>query len=156
MSGPHPHPGGGANGEIKPNPNTSKSSSPDQLSPTYAKAVGGGAGGQSHLMKYAEIIAQQKSQRNVLEVKLRKIIHINKDTNEKMDPPKNLTIDDLSEIIFETMNIQFKDCLGVDYYTGRYDTREIMLKPGVDSSRYITIEPMLFKDHEIIVKKKAE
>ena len=72
-------------------------------------------------MKYAEIIAQHKSQRNVLEVKLRKIIKINKDTNEKMDPPKNLTIDDLSEIIFETMNIQFKDCLGVDYYTGRYD-----------------------------------
>ena len=66
---------------------------------------------------------------------------------------KNLTFDDVSELIFEIINIQFEECIGVDYFTGRYDTREVMLKPDVDSSKYITIDPILFKDHEITVKK---
>ena len=103
-------------------------------------------------MKYAEIIATQKSQRNVLEIKMKKT---NQDNRAAMDHTivKNLTFDDVSELIFEIINIQFEECIGVDYFTGRYDTREVMLKPDVDYSKYITIDPILFKDHEITVKK---
>ena len=104
------------------------------------------------LNKYAEIIASQKSQRNVQEVKIKKI---NPDSRADMDsvPTKNLTFDDISELIFEIMNIQFEECIGVDSYTGRYDTKEIMLKPEVDSTKYITTAPIMFKNHEVTVKK---
>ena len=138
-------PGGGVPPPGHPPP--SSSPTPDQLSPTYAKAVGGATGSPSQLKKYAEIIAHQKSQRNVLEVKIRKI------TSTGMNPPKHLTLDDISEFIFENLNLQFEECVGVDFFTGRFDTKEILLKPGIDSSKYITSEPIVYKEHEIEVKK---
>ena len=149
MGDPPPDPGG----QETPIPMSSLSLTfPDQSTPSYAKAVGGAAGGSKHLKKYAEIIAQQKSQRNVLEVKIKKIAYTNTETNELVNP-KSLTIEDISEFIFEILNIQFEECVGVDYYTGRYDTREILLKPGVDTTRYTSNEPYLFNHHEIMVKK---
>ena len=45
---------------------------PDQISLSYAKAMGGASGGTNQLKKYAEIVALQKTQRNVLEVKIKK------------------------------------------------------------------------------------
>ena len=50
---------------------SSPTPSPDQVSLTFAEAAGGVLGGTSHLKKYSEIIAQQKIQRNVIELKLR-------------------------------------------------------------------------------------
>ena len=153
MSDPHLQDrGGGDTDPSNPLPESSSptSSNPDQISLTYAKAVGGAAGGSSHLKKYAEIIATQKSQRNVLEVKIRKTNPISTETTSEV---KSLTFDDISELIFETLNIQFEECVGVDYFTGRYDTREILLKPEVDATKYITAEPIKFKDHDITVKK---
>ena len=140
MSDPHQERGGPPPDALA----SSLSSSPDQISLSYAKAAGGAPGGTSHLQKYAEIIAKQKSQRNVLEVKIKKVTPEN---------TKSLNFDDISELVFETLNVQFEDCIGVDYFTGRYDTREIILKPGVDSSRYITTVPILYKEHHITVKK---
>ena len=146
MSDPDQYRGGGPPAIERTEQSTS---SPDQKSLTYAKALGGASGGTSHLKKYAEIIAMQKSQRNVLEIKIRK--------NQKLDKESenfpNLNFDDISEVIFEIINIQFEDCIGVDYNTGRYDTKEVILKPHVDSSKYITSEPMEYKNHEITVKK---
>ena len=146
MSDPDQYRGGGPPAIERTEQSTS---SPDQKSLTYAKALGGASGGTSHLKKYAEIIAMQKSQRNVLEIKIKK--------NQKLDKESenfpNLNFDDISEVIFELINIQFEDCIGVDYNTGRYDTKEVILKPQVDSSKYIPSEPLEYKNHEITVKK---
>jgi hypothetical protein len=155
MSDPHLTDSGGG-GAISSSQNQQSSSSlpaSHQPSSTYAKALGGTASGTtSNLMKYAEIVAQQKSQRNVLEMKIKKITTTNSETNEVINP-KYLTMDDISELIFDIINIKFEECVGVDYFTGRWDTKEIMMKPGVDTSNFITTEPITFKSHEIIVRK---
>ena len=120
---------------------------------TYALALGGAAGGSNILRKYEEIIAQQKTQRNVLQIKIKKIIPYGKDPRDPANQPKGLNIDDLSKLVFEFINVKFEECHGVDFYTGRYDTREIVFKPEVDTTKYITTEPLEFKQHEIVIKK---
>ena len=111
--------GGGQNPPGVPTPTP-------QQSLTYAKALGGVAGGPSTILKYAEIISNQKSQRNVLEVKIKKIVPKESNRNSVSSPtslPRSLNTDDLSELVFEVMNIPFEEGIGVDFYTGRYDTR---------------------------------
>ena len=76
-----------------------------------------------------------------------------KESTDRASQPKGLTIDDLSEFVFEILNVKFEECIGVDFYTGRYDTREIMFKSEVDTTKYIITEPMVFKEHEIVTKK---
>ena len=151
MSGPHPDEGGGG-GPGPPNNKDHPTPTPDQISLTFAQAVGGAAGGPSQMKKYAEIIAMQKTHRYVLELKIKKIKPSDQNQRVIEDIP-SLTFDDISEIIFETLNVKFEQCIGVDYFTGRYDTREIILKPQVDPSQYITTDPILYKNHEITVKK---
>ena len=146
----------GKEGDGPPNPiekqNPTSTVKPDQKTLTFAEALGGASGGSQSLRKYAEIIALQKKERNVLELKLRKIKPININNQEAENVP-NLTFDDLSELIFEVFNIKFEHCIGVDYNTGKYDTKEIHLKAEVDSSNYITSQPIMYKSHEITVKK---
>ena len=150
MSDPHLADSGG--GPQAPQVHITSPSSSTQSTLTYAKALGGQPGDSSHLRKYAEIIATQKTQRNVLELKMKKLNPLNSADQDNI-PTKSLNFDDISELIFEVLNIQFEECIGVDYFTGRYDTREIMLKPEVDSSKYINSTPIIYKDHEITVKK---
>ena len=141
MSDPHLDSGGG--GTQVPPDHHQVHQSPDQMSLSYAMAAGGATGGSSNnLRKYAEIIEAQKSDRNVLEVKIKRKNAFNRETNETGNV-KSLTFDDISELVFEVLNVQFEDCIGVDYFTGRYDSREIILKPGVDTSSYITSEPII-------------
>ena len=94
MSDPNPNTGAGPGP-----PDLSVSPpSPQQPSLTYAKALGGAAGVNSNLMKYAEIVAQQKAQRNVLEVKINKVNSNHNNENER--PIKSLNMDDISELVF--------------------------------------------------------
>ena len=144
-------PGGGS--LDTPNLTVSSPSNHPQSSLTYAKALGGVSAGSSNLKKYAEIVAQQRDQRNVLEVKIKKIQTKSTTPDEAPSNPKSLTMDDISEFTFDILGIKFEECVGVDYWTGRYDSREIILKPGVDTTKFITTEPIIFKDHEILVKK---
>ena len=123
----------------------------NQNSLTYAKAAGG-ISDNEHVKKYSEIIAQQKINRNVLEIRLKKL-KLNLSESNEEGTAKNLSFDDVSELIFETLGFQFEDCIGVDYYTGRYDTREVHLKSNVDPSKYITREPVVFMNHEVTVSK---
>ena len=124
----------------------------NQQSPTYASAVGGSTENQN-IKKYSDIIAQQKKERNIIEIKIKKQTITNKDTNEEV-PIKNLTFDDLSELLFEVLGISFEDCIAADYYTGRYDTREVHLRPDIDPSKYLTKESVFFMDHEVRVIRK--
>ena len=104
---------------------------------------------------FEEILSEEIKSRNILEIHLKKSITY--DENNKEDKPKNITFDQLSDFIFGTLKIRPQDCLGIDYTTGRYDTREVQLKPEVDSSRYVT-EPnscILHSNHSITVKRQT-
>ena len=143
----------GGGGTRPPDLTTSPPSPHHQTSLTYAKALGGTSGGSNNLMKYAEIVAKQRAERNVLEVKMKKILTPSSVTGEAPKSPKSLTMDEISELIFDVLGIKFEECIGVDYWTGRYDTKEILMKPEVDVTKYISSEPIIFKEHEIFVKK---
>ena len=56
------------------------------------------------------------------------------------------------------MKINPDDCLSFDYTTGRYDTRQLKLKPQVDVSPFITPlnTPIIFKEHEVYVKQQRK
>ena len=64
--------------------------------------------------------------------------------------PQNLTFSQFGEFLFDQLKINPDSCLGIDLSTGRYDTRELMLKNGTDTSTIVTMTPHIFKGHEII------
>ena len=66
-----------------------------------------------------------------------------------------LTFDDLGELIFDILNVDQSQCLGFNYSTGRYDTREIKFKPDVDITPYIK-ETFIFKDHEVTTRRQMK
>ena len=47
------------------------------------------------------------------------------------------------------------DCVGVALSTHRYDTREVKLKGNIDAEKYVTDSPIVFKEHEIQVKRQT-
>ena len=117
---------------------------PDQKAATSAWTLGRASGATKNMRNFVEIIEQEKSSRNILE------IHLTKTATK----PKNLTFDDLGELVFDILKIKPDDCFGFDFTTGRYDSRQIKLKPSVDTMPYITTTPIVFMGHEITVKKQ--
>ena len=125
-------------------PPTRPAPAPDQKATTKAWALGGASEGTSNMRTFEQIIEDEKANRNILE------IHLSKNPTR----PKNLTFDDIGEFIFDVLKIKPEDCLGFDYTTGRYDTRQVKMKPEIDTAPYITPNPISFMDHEITVKKQ--
>ena len=67
---------------------------------------------------------------------------------------KNLSFEDLGEVLFDILKINPEDCLALDFTTGRYDTREVKFKPEVNVTPYLTVStPIYFKNHEITVQR---
>ena len=97
---------------------------PDQKATTKARALGGASEGTSNMRTFEQIIEDEKANRNILE------IHLSKNPTR----PKNLTFDDIGEFIFDVLKIKPEDCLGFDYTTGRYDTRQVKMKPEIDTN----------------------
>ena len=109
-------------------------------------------GGSSEAVKlstYEQIIAEEKENRNILEIK---ITRLQIDENRVMKPAKPLSADDVSVLIFDMIGVNPQECLGVALYTNRFDTKEVNMKPGVDATPYLTKDgPLSFKNHEIVV-----
>ena len=105
------------------------------------------------MRSFEEIIAEEKENRNILEIKItRKEI----EEDGVMKPAKALSMDDVSVLIFDMIAVNPQDCLGVALYTSRFDTKEVKLKPGVDASLYLTKDsPINFKNHEIVVTSQT-
>ena len=101
------------------------------------------------LRSFAEIIATEKSNRNILEIKLKKIAT----DDENVVKVKPLSFDNLGELVFDVLNIDPAQCIGFNYSSGRYDTREIKFRPGIDISPYIK-EPFEFMGHEVYTQKQ--
>ena len=121
---------------------------PGNSSATSAWAVGRGVVNEVKMRSFAEIIAADKSLRNILDIHIVKIV-----STENTEPKKNLTFDDLGELIFDILSINPDDCIGYNYNSGRYDTKEIKFKPGIDLTPYIKSN-FEFKGHKINTMKQ--
>ena len=121
---------------------------------TSARAEGGGqANKEPKRRSFAEIIASEKVNRNIVQIYLKKIPQWQQ--NGDYFNPKSLNYDDLGEFIFDIVKINFKDCLSFNFNSGRYDSREIKFKQEIDVTPYLTpSDPFTFKGHEIRIKKQ--
>ena len=104
------------------------------------------------MRNFSQIVEEEKTNRNILEIKLTKITST--DANGETFKPKHLSFDDIGEFIFDVLKINPEDCLSYDYNTGRYDSREIKFKPNINLDQYVRQEPLNFKDHLITTKKQ--
>ena len=95
-------------------------------------------------------MADQKKNRNILEVVLTKIQKVDSEGN--ITKRKNLTFDEIGSFLFDILKISPTDCLRFNYTTGRYDTKEVMFKPEVDISAFLGTYEYL--EHEITTRRQ--
>ena len=116
---------------------------------SMAKVVqGNSVAGPPNMRNFARIMEDEKKQRNVLELKVTKI------RPESGPNPANLTHEDLGELLFDILQVPIKDCIAFDYNTGRYDVKQVKLKPGVPVHDIIARAPVTFKDHVVTVSQQ--
>ena len=142
-----------ASGGKPPDPNklpTDPTVLPDQISRNSAWAESGVSGGITIGRSFQQIIEDEKKQRNIVELKLQKL----KLNSESDEYARSLTFDDLGELIFDIIKIDPADCVAFDYNTGRYDIKQIQLKPGVCADKFVTGAPIEFKGHLVYVSKQ--
>ena len=120
------------------------------LSATSAWAGGRKSPSDSNmkLRSFEEIIQDATNNRNILEIRLQKNLS-DSDPNVK---PSNLTYDQLGDLLFDHLKISSEDCLHFNFSTPRYDTREVMLKPGVDLTPFIKVVQD-FYGHTVTTKR---
>ena len=116
---------------------------------SMAKVVqGNSVAGPPNMRNFAKIMEDEKKQRNVLELKVTKI------RPESGPNPANLTHEDLGELLFDILQVPIKDCIAFDYNTGRYDVKQVKLKPGVPVHDIIARAPVTFKDHVVMISQQ--
>ena len=72
-----------------------------------SKGLGDSTGDRKEMRTFAEILADENRNRNILEVKLRKL------SNSDQVPVKSLTMEDISELLFDVIKLDPSHCLGV-------------------------------------------
>ena len=141
-----PPTGGGGNGAP-----SHQESSNGLINTTSAWAGGAGPAGNPRKQRsFAEIITEQKKNRNILEIILTKIQTI--DAAGKTHTRKNLSFDEIGSFLFDILKVNPSDCLRFNYTSGRYDTREVMFKPEVNLAPYLGTYKYL--EHEFFCKKQ--
>ena len=91
-------------------------------SATSAMAGGGGDATEIRLRSFVEILAAEQQERNILEIHLTRM---SSKVNNVMTKAKALTNDDLGELIFDLLNVDYKQCAAFKYTSGRYEYREV-------------------------------
>ena len=129
-----------------------------QNPPTYAStctaatppwAGGSPSTGNPHIKRsYSQIIAEANAtirSSTLIQFKLSKIA----DSDGKKPP--NLSFSEFGEFLFDVLKIDPDSCLEIDLSTGRYDTRELLVKESADTNVITTANaPFVFKGHEIL------
>ena len=87
------------------------------------KGLGDSLGQSKRMRSFQQILAEEKQNRNILEIKINKMMVENDEGI--MGKARNLTIEDISTLIFEVIGINPEDCMGVALSTARYDTKEV-------------------------------
>ena len=114
--------------------------------------MGGSHSGPKQMRTFAQILADEKEKRNILEIKLTKMFVGNEGAQIK---PESLSLEKIGELMFDVIKLKASECERVAIVTNRYDTKEVMLKPGVDPTPYLTTDPIIFYDHEVIVRRQS-
>ena len=125
---------------------------PDSRTMSPAWTGGRALGGSSR--SFEQIVEEEKKNRNILEIQITKIL--SEDQNGEQVRPRSLTFEELGEFIFDVLKIDPEECLAVNLNTGRYDQREVKMKPTVNVTKYLRLEPIDFKDHKISVTKQSQ
>ena len=125
------------------------STTPDQRTGSYARAWSSVAGGEPKTRTFEQILEDEKSKRNIIEIQMNKVVV---DDNQ----PKSLTYEDIGELLFDVLKIPAEDCVSFNFNSGRYDQKEVKFKPSVDTTPYLRDQPIIFKDHSITVKKQRQ
>ena len=141
----------GAKKEPPPGGGSSSPSSHSSPTATPEKSGGGSDGTPCRMRTFEEIIADEKKNRNILIVKLTKIVTI---VNGEEVKEKSLNIEDVGELLFDVVQLKVEDCAGISLSTNRYDTKEISLKPSVDPTPYLTNTPIIFKGYQVVIIKQ--
>ena len=95
-------------------------------------------------------MAEQKENRNILEVVFRKIDKVSSEGN--VTRHRNLYFDEIGTFLFDVLKISPNDCLRYNYSTGRFDTKEVMFKPGVNLTPYLG--QFEFLEHEVTTRRQ--
>ena len=119
--------------------------------PAVTSREGDSQGVMKQMRSFAQILADEEEKRNILEIKLIKKISGDGTTTK----PESLSLEKVGELMFDVIKIKAEDCIRVALVTNRYDTKEVMLKPGVDPTPYLTKEPLTFHGHEVTVKRQT-
>ena len=59
----------------------------------------------------------------------------------------------MSEYLFLHLEVKPEDLLEVDFNTGRWDTKHLLFKPGVNTDKYVSEFPDTFNDYLVTVSK---
>ena len=105
------------------------------------------------MRSFEEIIEDEKKNRNILTIKLSKIVNF---VDGREERPPSLNLEDIGEIIFDVIKLNVEDTNGLSLNTNRYDTKEIKLKPGVDPTPYLHLTPFEFKQHMVTVTQQRK
>ena len=124
----------------------------DQGTMASAWASDSVSGGNRKMRTFEQILEDEKSQMNILEIQIQKMNILNED-DETVQKAKNLTFEDFGELMFDILKINPEDCISFNLSSGRYDLREIKFKPGVSTSSYETGAPLKFKNHLVSVRQ---
>ena len=99
---------------------------------TWAEGGKGACGAAIKMRSFEEIVADTKANSNILEIHLKKNLNDVSPTSK----PANLTYDQLGELLFDILKIKSDECIRFNFFTSRYDTREVVFKPSVDLLPY--------------------
>ena len=101
---------------------------------------------------YAELVTRQKKERNMIEIKFVK----QRKEGDLSRGSRNIELDVISEYIFVELGVKPDEILEVDLNTGRFDTKQILLKPGVDSDKFANDFPDTFGEYTVTVNKMSQ
>ena len=95
---------------------------------------------------YEQIIAQSTTSNILIRFKLTKIY---KPENPEYKPPQ-IFPSHFGVFLFDVLKINPDDCLEIDVDTGRYDTKELLVKSSTNLDKILSSEPHIFREHRIM------
>ena len=117
---------------------------PDKVS--YASAA---KDKSKQIRGFANLIENAKNERNKIEIKFTKL----KNSPESDKSARYIDLEIIREYIFTILKIKPEDVLEINLNSGRYDTKQILLKPEVDTDKLISDFPDTYGGFSVNVSK---
>ena len=90
----------------------------------WAEGGKGACGATIKMRSFEEIVADAKSNRNILEIHLKKNVNNDSPTSK----PANLTYDQLGELLFDILKIKSDECISFDFSTFTFIGTVVIIK----------------------------